>query len=335
MTDRLARALDDVRRKWVPDLRLGVFDVAATGATGALAGCTTSREALAELRVIGGEVGLAVEIVLLPDASVDDGAMAVVTAAVAPLLDRPAVDARHVSEALHGEPLALLERRGDWLHVRAADGYVAWTHTGYVRVGTADWLEDWVSRATARSLGCELEHPGARLRLPIGGRLVVGREGTVETADGRRARLSAGVVRPQAELQADARRCAAAELALRWFGGAPYAWGGRTEWGVDCSGLVQATYAARGVALPRDSDQQFAVGIEIPTAAAGEGYEPGDVLFFAEQGRVAHVALWAGGGRIAHATVSRGGVVSEDLFGDVPRLRRLREQVVGVRRMES
>jgi hypothetical protein len=333
VTDPLARALDDVRRKWVPDRRLGAFDIAATG--GKLTGRTTSREALEGLRRLGVASGLPVEVALLPDASVDDGGVAVVTAAVAPLLDQPVVNGPRVSEALHGEPLALLERRGDWLHVRAADGYLAWTHAGFVRVGTADWLEDWLSRATARSLGCELEHQGTRLRLTIGGRLVLRRDGLVETADGRLARVFSGMVRPQLELHAEARLMAVSELVLRWFGAAPYLWGGRTEWGVDCSGLVQAAYAARGVALPRDSDQQFAVGAEVRPAAAGEGYEPGDLLFFAEDGRVSHVAVWAGAGRIVHSALSRGGVVGEDLFGDVPRLKRLREHVVGVRRMES
>jgi hypothetical protein len=212
---------------------------------------------------------------------------------------------------------------------------VAWTHGGYVRVGTTGWLEDWLARATACSLGCELEHQGMRLRLPIGARLAARREGLVETADGRLARVFAGLIRPQPELYAEARLIVAPELALRWFGGAPYLWGGRTEWGVDCSGLVQSVYAAQGVRLPRDSDQQFAAGEEIPMSRSGAGYQAGDLLFFAEQGRVSHVALWAGAGRIVHATLSRGGVVGEALLADSPRLNRLREQLVGVRRVLS
>lgn len=342
MTDRLARTLEDVRRKWVPDHRLGVFAVAAAKQGTVLAGATTSREALAELRRLGAASGLTVDVGLLPDATVEDCGTAVVTAAVAPLLDQPAVLGARMTEALHGEALTLLERRGDWLHVRGADGYIAWMHAGYAQLGTPEWMEDWLSRATLRSLGCELEHQGTRLRLPMGCRLAspppaAGRAGgaQVETADGRVARVSSGVVQAQPELQAEARAIDPAALALRWFGGAPYAWGGRTEWGVDCSGLVQAAYTARGVALPRDSDQQFTVGSEVPPTAAGEGYEKGDLLFFAERGRVSHVALWAGGARIVHSTLARGGVVRDDFLADEPRMRRLRDQVVGVRRVES
>ncbi len=332
MNDRLARAIDDLRRKWVPDLRQGIFDV--TIGNDRLSGATTSREALAELRRLAEDASLAIDVQLLPDASVDDGGAAVVTAAVAPLLQQPAVNAPRVSEALHGEPLVLLHRRGEWLRVRGSDGYIGWTHAGYVAVGSMDWLEDWLARATARSLGCELEMSGTHLRLPIGARLAARRDGAVESADGQLARVAGGAVRSQMELHAEARMIAAPELARRWFGGAPYLWGGRTEWGLDCSGLAQAVYAARGVGLPRDSDQQFSVGVEVPLAPLGAGYQAGDLLFFADDGRVGHVALWAGAGRIVHATLSRGGVVTEELFGDVPRLRRLRDQLVGVRRME-
>jgi len=98
VTDRLERDVADVARKWVPDLRLGVFDV--TVEPQRLAGCTTSRDALGALRRIAADAGRAADVRLLPDASVREEPAAVVTAAVAPLLREPRITADRVSEAL-------------------------------------------------------------------------------------------------------------------------------------------------------------------------------------------------------------------------------------------
>lgn len=332
MTDRLERDVGDVARKWVPDPRLGVLDVAVLPA--ALSGCTTSRDALEDLRRIAAAAHRAADIRLLPDSSVQHAPAAVTTAAVAPLLREPRIAADRVSEALHGEPLTLLERRdGTWLRVRVPDGYHGWVHAGYVATGPDDWAADWTTRATARSLGAELKFEDRRFRLALGARVVLRRDGLVDTADGRAWSIAWGVIRPEAACRAEARLLAAPEWAQRWFSGAPYLWGGRTEWGVDCSGLVQATYAARGVSLPRDSDQQALAGRPVAVDAAGAGYAAGDVLCFADGRRISHVALWAGVGHIVHSALARGGVGSDDLFADTPAAERMRGMLVTVRRV--
>jgi len=337
MTDRLERTLSDLRRKWVPDHRLGVFEVSVVeggeGEGRKLVGVTTSREGLAAVQRLAAEAGVRVEVAALPAAAVRDEPGAVVTAALAPLVDAPAISAGRASDALHGEALAVLERRGDWLRVRTTDGYHAWAHAGYLATGPVDWLEDWTGRATARAVRAELRCEGSHLRLPLGARVALRLDGRVETADGRLWNVVAGAVRPEMEWRAEATFLAAPEWALRWYGGAPYQLGGRSDWGIDCSGLVQETCAVRGTVLPRDSDLQFLAGREVPPASDGSGYEAGDLLFFAEGGRVAHVALWAGAGRIVHSALARGGVASDDVLGDSELGRRLRANLVGVRRV--
>lgn len=329
--DPLSRDLEDLRRRTIPDPRLGVFEI--TVGTNAISGCTTSRDALERLRRMAADAGLAGEVRLLPLVA-DGEAAAVVTSALAPLTQEPKITAERISEGLHGEMLVVLERRESWLRVRADDGQVGWLHVGYARLGPTDWGEDWADRATARSVGAEFECEGVRAHLPTGARLAPrgAGSGQVETADGRVGRVVGGAVRLEVELRAEARHLAPPELALRWFGGAPYLWGGRTEWGMDCSGLVQAVWKARGVALRRDADQQVAQGREIPISRGGIGYQGGDVLCFASEGRVAHVALWAGAGRVVHSALARGGVSSDSVSGSAGRSL---GELVAVRRPEA
>jgi len=326
--DKVERAVDDIRRKWVPDGRLGVFEVSLLPK--GIAGITSSRDARDALRRLANEQELVDKVELIP-ADVGDPA-AIVTAALAPLQSEPRISAARVSEVLHGEVLDVLERREDWLRIRAPDGYIAWLPAGYVATGPVDWAADWQERATARSLSADILTTDGRRRLPTGARVAL-RRGVVELADGQRGAVAAGSIRREQELRVEARHLALPELAQKWYAGAPYLWGGRTEWGIDCSGLTQAVFAARAIKLPRDTDQQFGVGREVAMASDGAGYEAGDLLFFAERGRVSHVALWAGAGRIVHSALSRGGVGGDHLFGSEPRMVRLRDSLVGVRRL--
>src|SRR5437773_7267305 len=93
---RLERDLDDVRRRWVPDRRLGVFDVEIAGAR--LAGCVSSRDALQALRRLAADAGPGEDVRLLPATSARRGTAAAAAAALAPLLAPPPLRPPRVSE---------------------------------------------------------------------------------------------------------------------------------------------------------------------------------------------------------------------------------------------
>ncbi len=76
--------------------------------------------------------------------------------------------------------------------------------------------------------------------------------------------------------------------------GKPYQWGATGPGSYDCSGLVQAAWAAAGVAIPRDTYDQWAALPHIATSAI----QPGDLLYYDGEG---HVAMYVGGGYIIDA----------------------------------
>lgn len=80
----------------------------------------------------------------------------------------------------------------------------------------------------------------------------------------------------------------------------PYVWGGTTPKGFDCSGLVQYSYQANKLKLPRTASQQYASTKRIPTNQAVTG----DLVFFKDTGKrkgITHVGIYLGNGRFIHA----------------------------------
>lgn len=219
---------------------------------------------------------------------------------------RPDAGAAQVTEALPGEALHVLHTREDgWTWVRTAhDGYLGWARAGALVETEAAGEELTVTALRAhafagpkvsRAVVAEL-CAGARLTRAPGEAVTEGgrRWVPVQLPGGEEAWVGEAVLRPDAPGDA-------ADFALRLLE-TPYVWGGRSAWGLDCSGLTQLAYAALGLGLPRDADQQQAVlpAVEVP--------QRGDLAFFP-----GHVGVMLDGRRMVHANATHLRVTVETL----------------------
>lgn len=122
--------------------------------------------------------------------------------------------------------------------------------------------------------------------------------------------LSTSATSDRAQLLASIITTARQEMGRR------YQYGGQGgDRGFDCSALIQYAYGVHGIALPRTSGEQAAQGTTVERSLAA--LAPGDLLLFANSGRVSHVGMYVGEGRFIHSA-SSGGVQESVLSPDDP-----------------
>lgn len=229
-------------------------------------------------------------------------------------------DASPVSELLPGEGFDILDLSNGWAWGKCAhDGYV-----GYVaEAALVPPGPPATHRAAAR---LALVFAAASIKSPVVARLPMGSLVLALGEEGAFVRVAEGFVHRR-------HLCGVSERAADPVGvaglllGAPYGWGGRSERGVDCSGLVQLALGICGTAAPRDTDQQ--------RASVGEATDPagprqrGDIVFFP-----GHVGLMTDADQLLHANAFWMSVVTEPLADVIARLKPdYAEPVIAVRRL--
>lgn len=222
----------------------------------------------------------------------------------------PDGDSEQVSQLLLGEEVAIEEARDEWQLAVGPDGYRGWVRANALTVRMGDPGTPVIVASLLAPIAPERDPGGPRITLASFGTVLAacgeepGGTGTIRVRlpGGSLGRLAADDVQPlHPRPRPDGPSLAATALGLL---GIPYLWGGRSAFGYDCSGYVQAVYAFHGVALPRDADLQASWPGLAPVAP--DAPRAGDLLFFSggasrHQRRITHVGLCLGDGRFAHA----------------------------------
>ena len=213
--------------------------------------------------------------------------------AIVPLRLEPSDRSEMTSQVLFGEHFKILEETPKWSRIELGfDNYIGWIDNKQFKIITeADYNN---LQATAPVLNADLieyitSSNNSLLPIPIGSAITFLDQPSVNTEDFIFEGLKAsGVTNKQQLLQT-------AFLYLN----SPYLWGGKTPFGIDCSGFVQMVYKLNGYTMLRDASQQATQGEALSFI---EESEPGDLAFFDnEEGRIIHVGIIMEDNYIIHA----------------------------------
>ncbi|WP_134089334.1 C40 family peptidase [Olivibacter sp. XZL3] len=205
-----------------------------------------------------------------------------------------------VSQLLFGEVFEVLKREGDYLYIKIGyDDYEGWidsrqqvslSEQDYLAINSEEQhIADLSTHAMLLKLGME-----ESLHLLPGSTLPFLDNDSFRINDTDYLFLGLSRLPDMEDFEEDA------EDVLRFYLNAPYLWGGRSIFGIDCSGYVQLFYKHFGIRLKRDAWQQAEQGTTVDFLQESK---LGDLAFFDnEEGRITHVGILLNESEIIHAS---------------------------------
>lgn len=199
-----------------------------------------------------------------------------------------------VSQVLFGEHFKVLEQFKQWSKIRLQyDNYEGWIDSKQFQVITEN---DFIQLSKdAIILNADLiEYITAPnnflMPIPLGASLSFLNHSSININNYDFEGLKVSGIKPKSDL---------INTSFLYLN-SPYLWGGKTPFGIDCSGFTQMVYKLNGYHLLRDASQQATQGDALSFI---EESEPGDLAFFDnEEGKIIHVGIIMGDNYIIHAS---------------------------------
>lgn len=314
---------DDISGKYIPDKRVGIFDVdyKMSGNDLVVKGITTSADAKQDLLARLQNEGYSPidSLTVLPDDDLMNGkTYGVINLSVANLRRESDFSSEMVTQALLGMPVRVLQHDG-WYQIQTPDDYISWVHRAGVYPMTKEEYNAWNEAdkiVITSHYGFTYEKPDVNSQsvsdVVAGNRLKY--EGTekdfykVSYPDGKTAYVSKTISMPISQWRASLKTDAGSIIKTgRTLLGVPYLWAGTSSKGIDCSGFVRTVLFLHDIIIPRDASQQAYVGQHIDIAPDFGNLVPGDLIFFGRKAtaerkeRVVHVGIYIGAKRFIHS----------------------------------
>lgn len=214
---------------------------------------------------------------------------------VIPMRKEPAHRSEMVSQLLFGEYAEVLEEEEHFVRIKSLyDDYEGWVQANQLTIvgeilTTTTYIGNWYSdvEKNGKQIHAPMCSPVYRLQENVYfGKNEVGYLQTTDTCFWNTIEKKFSKTN--------------LELIYQNFLGSPYLWGGKSVFGIDCSGFVQQVFKMFGVKLLRDAYLQAGQGAEVANPAESQ---LGDLAFFQnEKGKITHVGMILEGNQIVHAS---------------------------------
>lgn len=219
---------------------------------------------------------------------------AICNLAIIPLRAEPSDRSEIVSQVLFGEHFEILETQNQWSKIKLQfDEYEGWVDSKQYQT---------ISEKSYKSLSKDaiilnsdlveyVTNPSnVLLPIPLGSSLSFLNHSEINIENFEFEGMKTSGVKPKSDLITTA----------YMYLNAPYLWGGKTPFGIDCSGFTQMVYKLNGYSLLRDASQQSTQGDALSFI---EESEAGDLAFFDnEEGKIIHVGIIMENNYIIHAS---------------------------------